>query len=456
MPRLLRNMAMTFTPADFIIVMGTGISSDILYAYPYEGFWLRRASYPMFAVACLCMFYFQILFLLNVFYYIKENSIKEYLNEYYRNPTRSLFWGAYPMGWVTIINYMVNLVIHDSRISTQVKKRLLKTCYVLWWYDVGLSLLTAWFINFFIIRDFYSKDSKGDYPTLSSKIMSKNLQSIILLPIVPIVVACSCSANFTMLPLFTETFGRRIQSLNLIITALLWCQAVLFVFILVSMYFWNLYVNKIPPLGAAFSLFIVLGPLGQASYGILLLTNDTILYAKQYFPIPQDYLNNDDDFSKAVLILSIPWAFKAIGLFLSFFLLGFGYFYSMTALFSFCHYATIKNPHPNKPNKFKRIYHFNKGWWGMTFPMGTMSLGSTQVFVQFNQYIPMKTFHVIGAIYGTICILWSLLCCMCALYFTVIPFIIDHLKVRKELKELEEKEQEFTRKLTLANIFHRK
>ncbi|CCH62660.1 hypothetical protein TBLA_0H03790 [Henningerozyma blattae CBS 6284] len=426
---LVRKIALTFSPADFIIVMATGISSDILYVFPYSGFWLRRASYPMFAVACLSMLYFQILCLLHLIFYIKENSLKAYFNEYFRNPNKALFWGAYPMGLVTIINYMVNLVVHDGRITHGVKMRMIRTCYVLWWFDVGISLWTAWGINFFILKSHFLNGSLGKYQSYSQKIMTEQLKSMILFPIIPIVVACSSSANFTMLEIFSETFNRRIQFMTLIVTTLLWLHALALVFMLITIFFWNLYVNKIPPMTQAFSLFIVLGPLGQASFGILLLTNDAILYVNKYYHLPTQLsdITTIDDLHSIILTLSIPWMFKAIGLILGLTLLGFGYYYTIFSILSFIYYSTKKLDHPTDKNKKIRLYHFNKGWWGMTFPMGTMSLGSTELYHQFNEYVPMKTFRVLGTIYGTVCILWSINCVLFTLYFTVLPFIKNNI-----------------------------
>lgn len=432
MQQLLKNISLTFTPSDFVIVMGLGISSNILYNFTYESFWLRRASYPVFALASLCMCYFHLLFTLNLFYFIRENSFRDYFKKYFKNPMISLFWGTYSMGWITLINYMVNLVAHDSNISIPIKKRLLQTCYVLWWYSVGVELFTAYVINFFIFKEYFSNEKNG-FPTLSVKEMSTSLQTPLLLPFAPLVVSCSCSASFTMLPLFTDIFGKRIQSLTLVFTGLLWCQGTLIILMLITIFFWNLYVNKLPPLPFASSLFVVLGPLGQAAFGVLMLSNDTILYSETYFPIPNTF-TIQDDIKRYILILTIPWMFKIIGLILSLFLLGFGYFYTIFSIFSLCHYSNMKMLVPNSGEKYLRIYHFNKTWWGTVFAMGTMSLGSNQLYIQFNEFIPLNAFHVIGAIYGAACIIWSIICCLCTIWFSIVGFLRDNF--RETLNEI--------------------
>lgn len=395
-----------FEPFLFVMVMGTGISSDLLHAFPYPAKWLRICSYIMFAIACLLFIGLQFFAIVHMIKYTRRHTFQVYFQHYFRNLMHNVFWGTYPMGLVTIINYLSNLVAHEAA-GTDHARRLLYLIYALWWYDVLVSILSAWGISFLIWQDYYSISGLSDKEDLSKTAAEQHLKSILLLAVIPLVVVASCSGLFTMTDLFAQTFNRNIQLLTLVVTALLWLHSIIFVFILISIFFWNLYVNKIPAMSQVFTMFLVLGPLGQGSFGILLLTDNIRKYVVDYYPRKG---TPEDD----ILRLAVPWSFKVLGLTLALGLLAMGYFFSFISFLSIVSYRNTKIIQPS--GKPQRVYHFHKGFWAMTFPMGTMSLGSTEVFVQYNEYVPMGAFRVIGAIYAVICILWTIFCLLGTMY----------------------------------------
>lgn len=96
-------------------------------------------------------------------------------------------------------------------------------------------------------------------------------------------------------------------------------------------------------------------------------------------------------------------------------LLAMGYFFTVISVVSILSYYNKKEIE-NETGKVKRVYTFHKGFWGMTFPMGTMSLGNEELYVQYNQYVPLYAFRVLGTIYGGVCVCWSILCLLCTLH----------------------------------------
>lgn len=388
-----------FDPFNFIFNMGIGISSDLLYSFPYPARWLKICSYIMFAINVILFVFQQIMFFLHLIYFSRKYSKRQYFNTYFRNLSKNVFWGTYPMGLVTIINYINFLADHFySRGKIVVAKRIFRLVYILWWYDIIVSMFIAWGITFLIWQNYYFQDDLGKWNFEFEKVAAEHLKSVLLLAVIPLVVGSSSISIFIMSDLATITLNRNIQLLTMVVVTLLWLHAVIFVFILIGIYFWSLYIFKIPPMSQVFTMFLVLGPMGQGAYGILLLTNNIHIYTQTYYP-------NDPS---NVLLLTVPWSFKVLGLILSMSLLSVGYFFtfiSIVAIISYSrkHYSGIKGENT-------RIYHFHQGFWGMTFPMGTMSLGSNQIFVQYNQYVPMGAFRVVGTIYATVAILWSIFC----------------------------------------------
>lgn len=399
-----------FDPFLFIFVMGTGISSDILYTFPYPAHWLRICSYIMFAVASLLFISLQIMFFLHLIYFSKKYSKIQYFNKYFRNSPKNMLWGTYPIGLITIINYLNDLAnyFHVNG-HFIVSRNLMRLVYILWWYDITVSIFIAWGVTFIIWQDYYFQDNLGKWYYKFEKVAAEHLTSVLLLTIIPMVVGTASSSIFTMSELFTITFNRNIQLLTMVITALIWLHAIIFVFIIFSLYFWSLYVFKIPPVSQVFNMFLVLGPMGQGSLGILLLTDNIKLYVDKY------YRPLTDNMEYNILLITIPWCFKIMGVIISMGLLSIGYFFTIISLMAVILYlkrTDFKNRQQQQQHASSSNYfcHFQQGFWGATFPMGTISLGSYELWVQYNKYVPLGAFRVVSTIYAVVCILWTVYC----------------------------------------------
>lgn len=394
------KLARNFEPFMFVMVMASGISSNLLYSFPFEGHWLRVCSYIMFGVACLIFIVLQVYMFVHAYAVIKASSFGHYFTRYYANAQHGPFWGAYPMGLATIINYLAFLAQDEAK-GTGNAKRLIVLAYALWWFDVLLSLLTAWGISFLIWQkyDLANKDL-GCYASSGQKFAAESLKSILVLAVVPLVVASATVGKFTMTEIFRTYFHRRIQLMNIVLTVLILFHALVFVFIIITIYFWSLYVNKIPPMTQVFSMFLILGPLGQGSYSGLLIGENIQQYVQLYYPVGQ---NGNDE----MLIKVVPWFFKIFFLLLALTLISVGYFFTIICFTSILSYWKKKE---EAGDEIKRIYTFHRGWLAMTFPTGTMALGNREIYDLYNQYVPLAAFHYMGAIYAGICICWTIIC----------------------------------------------
>ncbi|AQZ10966.1 SSU1 (YPL092W) [Zygosaccharomyces parabailii] len=413
----IRIFASWFHPFLFVMVMGTGIASNLLFNFPYEARWLRICSYPMFGLAVLLLLYFHLLHLVHLIVFVKDNSWKAYMDKYFRDTTINGCWGTYPMGFITIINYIFQLA--RNRVESRVRaKHMIRLAYVMWWYILTISLLCAWGITYAVWQKQYKKGGKGSYKSYEEKVIFEQLNTSLLLIVIPLVVASSCGGLLTSADLFPEAFNRNIHLMTIVITMLTWLHSLGFVALLFAINFWNLYVNKLPSMLKVFTIFLFLGPMGQGAYGINLITENIRLYVERNYP------TNGSDFERDVLLLAVPWCFKIIGLILALLLLAFGYFFTVIGFVSIASYLTTSvEATIGEGVKRRRIYNFHRGWFAMTFPMGTMSLGSTSIWDLYNDYVPMKTFRVLGAIYAVISIFWTLVCLTGTVYQSILPKI---------------------------------
>lgn len=95
--RRLNYRALHTSPSFFSINMGTGISSILLHNFPYNAHWLQILGTIVFVLNVVI---FVILLFLTVYRHLKfKNSFRITLD----HVTASMFWGCFPMGFVTIV-----------------------------------------------------------------------------------------------------------------------------------------------------------------------------------------------------------------------------------------------------------------------------------------------------------------------------------------------------------------
>ncbi|SCU87964.1 LAFA_0E09890g1_1 [Lachancea sp. 'fantastica'] len=388
-----RQLLDDFSPVWFVTVMGTGISSNILHSFPYSARWLRICSYIMFCVASLLFLSLLAILASVIVVRTRKGSLRSLAKLYFFDEATSVTWGTLVMGYITLNNYIFLLVENELKNRKSVANGLVIFVYVHWWITAILSVGCAWGISFCIWRK-NSRYWDDPDPMPHYKNMQRRLQSTLLLPIVTLVVVASSSGIFTMSHQFVESTSRNVQLLTLGVTALIWFNALLLVVLVLSTYIWSLYVNKIPAMEIIFSMFLVVGPMGQGAYGILLFTDNIKRYIELYYPF--SVADGEAYFAS----MAVKWAFKVCGIVLALLLVANGIFFTFVAFAGIASYSyTLRASHTGP-----RITTFHKGWWAMTFPMGTMALGTKELYVQYAPYVPISAFRVLSAIFSVLCV----------------------------------------------------
>lgn len=169
----------------------------------------------------------------------------------------------------------------------------------------------------------------------------------ILLPIVPTVV-CSASGGIVADALPNPNHA----VMTLVASYILWGIGEATSFIALALYFHRLTVHSLPPKDAIVSVFLPIGPLGQGGFGIQQLGR----VALKVLPQTGAFGPNGLDGPHAGEV------FYFLGLFIAFILWGFALVWLLFALISI---ATMQK------------FPFNMGWWGFTFPLGTLATCTT-------------------------------------------------------------------------------
>jgi tellurite resistance protein TehA-like permease len=359
-----------FTPVLFLPVMGIGISSDLLYSFPYPHEWLRVLGYIFFALGCI-VFFIDIASFTAVI--INQPSKFIDLNS---NPKIAPFMGCFPMGYMTLVNFVWAI----SKPKTSV------LIFVLWWISVVLALYTSCIVFYFT---FIVK-------LPHNRIGQQDLHLTILFPIVAITVASSQGNMFLQ-----DLPNRQLKLVSLVTSFCLWSIAVCMAFTIITINFWKIFVHKLPPMGLIFTSFLPTGFLGQAGYSIMLVGHNI-------HHLAHTYMENDQE---AMILGHIA---TYVSGFICLMFIAIGYFMTFIAIASVCSKLSPFKPHKNPQLSKYGLMRFNRGFWATTFPLGTMSLAQVEFA---NTFDPgFMFFKVMGTIYAVACILCTVVCIAGVLY----------------------------------------
>lgn len=397
------RLILGFHPAYFVTVMGTGISSAILYNFPYPAHWLRICSYIMWATA---IFFFLSTTIFCIIAMIKH---PKKLVTFNTDPAVAPFMGAYSMGFTTLVNFLYFVTGKSWIIGI----------YCLWWIAVILSLYTACVIFYFAL---VAKNKS--FP----QIPTQNLHATLLLPIVTLTVVASSGGIFT-----PELPTNNLKMSTMVICYILWSNAIALAFIIITIYFWKLFVHKIPNTAMVFTSFLPVGVLGQGAYGIQLLgVNMHKFIQDNYADISLaqlSYMGSESmiDAHQQDLAMIIGNIILYMCTMISLFLTSFGYFCTFIAVISCLSKISPFCKCPNKnicyaretshiiKDRFIGLVRFNKTFWALTFPLGTMALSNNELHKVFNN---LKAFRVIGTMYSVSLVLITL-GCLIGCFYTV-------------------------------------
>lgn len=152
-----------FAPSWFSVTMGTGVLPILLLNFPYSS---TSLFYPAAVLCCLNLLLFIAFSIISVLRYILFPGIWSLM---LHHPAQSLFLGAVPMGFATIVSGSAGLLPKSAAWGKVVEG--------MWWFDVALTLITTFGMCFVMIRHHGHE--------------IKTMTAAVLLPIVPLVVCAS-------------------------------------------------------------------------------------------------------------------------------------------------------------------------------------------------------------------------------------------------------------------------
>ncbi|KAF4307458.1 c4-dicarboxylate transporter malic acid transport protein [Botryosphaeria dothidea] len=324
-----------FTPSWYSITMATGMAALVLHALPYQN--------------QTVIVLYTIIFILNVFLFVVISMLAILRYTLYpqtwgmmiRHPVQSLFLGCCPMGLTTVINMFIFVCIEGAGWG----KWASDLAWTLWWIDVVMAVACSCGLPFLLMHV-----HQVDLPSMTA---------VWLLPAAtPIVTASNGATVASML----SAWNQQHALWTLMVSYVLWGIGLPMAVVTLGIYFHRLTMHKLPPREAIITVFMPVGPLGQASYTIMNLGK----MALELFP------------ETGSIHPMAGGVFYIVGFGTAIILWGFGLVWLFFAV------ASVT----------RSRFPFNMGWWGFTFPTGVYVLATLQLGVEF----PSTFFDILGTV----------------------------------------------------------
>jgi len=357
-----------FTPAWHTVIMGTGAISALIHNFPYG-----KGS-PIITVFTLIIFFLNLV----LFVLISLATVARYAlfpdiwSKMLRHPAQSLFVGAAPMGVTTLITIAL-----DMNQETGVGgSGLLYFLWGCWWIDSAVSFLCAFGMVYMM-------------SSIQSHTLSK-MAAVWLLPVVTLVVASSTGGLLASALLHHST------TFALVTTGVSFTMVIIglsLAMMMITIYLARLIVYGPPDANLILSAFVVLGPLGQGGYSLLVNgANLATLFS----------IHNTGEFPMSSITGQLIQSFCFCG---SYILWSMGICWILIALLSI--FSVLKKSGPPS---------FGIAYWGLIFPNGVYALLS----VQLGNVLDSGFFRVFGALWSCVVfILWL------AISIRSIPALVD-------------------------------
>jgi C4-dicarboxylate transporter/malic acid transport protein len=341
-----------FTPNWYTTTMGTGILALMLNQFPLaipgvpdiaRALWLVNiALFALLVAASVAQFIF-----------FREES-KNTLT----HPVQSMFYGAVPMGFATIVNGFVvfgpSLIgIHAYDIAT-----------VLWWMDAVLAVVSGWLIPFTMFTQ-----QKHSLETMSA---------LWLLPIVPSEVTAASGG------LLAPHLAIHSAQIVLGTSSILWAFSVPLALAVLALLYLRLALHRVPPSEVGVSTWLTLGPLATGALGTVLIGNA----AAHAFA--------------GTSLAPVGAIAQALGIITGAVLWGYGAWWWPMAIFATLHHLKSGLP-------------FNLGWWGFTFPLGVFSAATLALARATSAHVLTMTGAVLIALLAAlwiVCAARTVICLM--------------------------------------------
>lgn len=455
---LLHVVLEAFHPLHFVAGMGIGISSGIMYNFPIKSVrdGMRYIGIIYFfinlVVVVLTHLFFVLKYMVFPYVYPDDKRYAIHLFDLLSRHELAVFMGCSSMSFTTMVN-MLHFLKGEWKIAV----------LVLWWINFAQAVICVFVVYFFTFCNSSSKinktriERKLDLEAGLKRIRtSDSMQSIfaktsklakvapgLLLPLLSATVAGASGSLISSS--FSNSQGHFVSLI--IITSMLIGIALATTFTMISVVFTKIFAYGLPKHGAAFTMFVPIGVMGQGSWGILLISKNIGLLIELHgfkgFGLT-DLANSADYDSFVQLFKNI---FMFIGMFISFGLIGFGITLTVWGVLSVCYwYIGWPRIHRNlRVNKETDKYTYRKlksdqrsiastatatssagrkyvvlwtpTMWTATFPFGTLALATNELYLTTN----LIGFKVVSTIYSFGVILITTWCMICTTIY-VIPW----------------------------------
>ncbi len=300
-----REIIRHFTPNWFAANMGTGILALMLAEFPYGHWGQRLLAQGLWSINVFFFALFALLFMGRAILYTDS------FRRLFHHPIQSLFIGAIPMGFATIVNGMIIIwpISHAS----------LEATAVMWWVDVVMSIFSVLLVPFFMFT--------------AQEHSMERMTAAWLLPIVPPEVAAASGG------LLAQHLAPDAGTTVIYVSYLLWSVSVLLSMGILAILLLRLTLHKLPHQDMAVSAWLPLGPLGTGAMAMI-----TLGLADRHAFV-------------GTALAGVAQFWEMSGLLIALVLWGFGLWWMLMAIFFTLRYLNEGLP-------------FNMGWWGFTFPLG--------------------------------------------------------------------------------------
>ncbi|KAI5889727.1 uncharacterized protein SCHCODRAFT_02635448 [Schizophyllum commune H4-8] len=353
-----------FTPAWFAANMGTGAISILFHSFPYAN---GSTTMNIFTL---------IFFGLNVLMFLVFSAISaaRYLlfpgvwSLMIHHPVQSLFLGTFPMGAATILNIAVLTVYEQYGMGGKAFLYFLWAC---WWLDVLVSIAIC-FLMIHVMS------------TAHNHALDK-MTAVWLLPVVTLIVASSTGGVIApSLYAYSASHALITVTLSAVIVAIGLTLALMMLVI----YLMRLIVHGLPPTATVISVFLPLGPTGQAAFSILTLGQ----CFRQFLPVY-------DGTSQLLRSSATGGILETICTLIAFVL------WAMCTMWMLFAFLSIQNVARKGPIPFKVPF------WGLIFPNGVYA----NITISLGQTFDSGFFRVWGAMYAALT-----LCMWCYVAWTTL------------------------------------
>ncbi|KAF8716699.1 hypothetical protein AX14_012237 [Amanita brunnescens Koide BX004] len=230
----------------FAVIMGTGGISTLFDIFPYgQGLPMKILSLVVFFLNLSLFLVFSVWAIAR--YWLHPEDWVHTM----KNPTLSLFWGCFPMGFATIMNVAVNVLSESFSFGG---KSFLYSVWAVWWVNVVISSACCWgMVHYMFTSQVHSLEQ---------------MTPAWLLPVVTLIV---CSSSAGVLANALREYSRSHALVTLTTAIFIVTVGFTLSFLIFAIYFQRLFIHGLPAGASTLTVFLPLGPTGQAGFSVILI-----------------------------------------------------------------------------------------------------------------------------------------------------------------------------------------